>query len=155
MQVQCRWRTVEGYDLQHQLIANSPKISQHKLIRTSFLHHYIARWNFSMYVGSICVCVCLSVYLSVCLCIITFFCQLASVDSLGDIAIICSQQLGIVIISFLGKYVKKHWCYQVRLCRLSYTLLVSVTPMMQIRQVILTIAITMAAFRHGWIIIVN
>ena len=47
---------------------------------------------------SVWVCVCLYVCLSVCLCIINKICPLASVASVGDIAIFFSEQVGIVVL---------------------------------------------------------
>ena len=61
----------------------------------------------------VCVCVSVSVSVSVYQCI-NKICPFASVASFGDIAIIFSDQLGMValkeMISFGGKSVKKHGC---------------------------------------------
>ena len=54
--------------------------------------------------------VCLSVCLCICLCIINKICPLASVTSFGDIAIIFSEQLGIVAKEmFWGEIRQKTW----------------------------------------------
>ena len=80
---------------------------------------------------SVCLCVCVSVCLcvcvSVCLCVCVSvyqreFCPLASVESCGDIAIVCSDYMirpysgSNEMIVYGGKSVQKYLCYQISRC---------------------------------------